>query len=443
MTHSQSGGLLPLDPELERTCRQLRRQQRARLAIEERIDDHLSSDSEEEYEMDGAQNPPQGMPLQVPPVNQILGNNPIPQADGVQHQPPPPDPTIEYYYTPRVADIRPFHGLKDEEARVHLSRFLQLTNGFKMNDVPDDAIRLHLFPHSLAEHAKRWLETQPPLSITSWDNLADKFVDRYYPLSKTTEIQWEITHLRQEPDESLRDAWERESEGDQVSMPGGDILTKTPPQLNQMISTLAARDHSWGQSTRSRSSQNRAMRESSTPQEQLAFIANARRLDPYSGTYNEGWRQHLNFSWNNSNTTKPPGFPAPGGGFQQRQPYQPRQLQPFPQPQRQYAEPQAAPAPDNQVSKLKNILAAFMTTSQVNFARMDQNIASLQAGQRNQGAILQDLQNQIGGIARQNNTRAPRTLPAPTVPNPREPHQQLNAITARSGKPMLQDPTSA
>ncbi|CAL1354702.1 unnamed protein product [Linum trigynum] len=86
------------------------------------------------------------------------------------------------------------------------------------------------------------------------------------------------------------------------------------------------------------------MRESTTPQEQLAFIANARRLDPYSSTYNEGWRQHPNFAWS-SNTTKPPGFPAPAGGFQQRQPfqacqgpdpqqqpYQPRQGQPFQQP---------------------------------------------------------------------------------------------------------------
>ncbi|CAL1401906.1 unnamed protein product [Linum trigynum] len=78
MTRSKSGGLLSLDPELERTCRQLRRQQRARLATEERIDGHLSSDSEDEYETDGERNPPQGIPLQVPPVNQILGNNPIP-----------------------------------------------------------------------------------------------------------------------------------------------------------------------------------------------------------------------------------------------------------------------------------------------------------------------------------------------------------------------------
>ncbi|CAL1395138.1 unnamed protein product [Linum trigynum] len=357
-----------------------------------------------------------------------MGNNPIPQADGVQHQPPPPGPTLEYYYTPWVANIRPvilyppipannfeikpcwiqlitssiqFHGLKDGEARVHLSRFLQLTNGFKMNGVPDDAIRLHLFPHSLVGHAKRWLEIHPPLSITSWDDLTNKFVHWYYPASKTTKIQRDITHFRQEPDESLRDAWEwfsrffwqcphhgfndtftvgnfysalsPESQRVIESLcPGGDILTKTPPELNQMISTLAARDHSWGHSTRGRNYRDhgvhamearsglerevaelvqtlkqpnslipgrglagppiaqcqwcessnhlvedcQAMRESSIPQEKLDFIANARRLDPYSGTYNEGWRQHPNFSWNTSNTTNPLGFPAPAGGFQ-------------------------------------------------------------------------------------------------------------------------------
>ncbi|CAL1388543.1 unnamed protein product [Linum trigynum] len=65
---------------------------------------------------------------------------------------------------------------------------------------------------------------------------------------------------------------------------------------------------------------------------------------------------------------------------------------------------------------------------------MDQNITSLEAGQRNQDVILQDLQNQIGGIARQNNPKAPGTLPATTIPNPRKPHQQLVAITTKSGK---------
>ncbi|CAL1354703.1 unnamed protein product [Linum trigynum] len=72
-------------------------------------------------------------------------------------------------------------------------------------------------------------------------------------------------------------------------------------------------------------------------------------------------------------------------------------------------------------------------------------ITSLEASQRNQGAILQDLQTQVGILARQNTTRALGTLPATTVPNPRDPHQhqQLDAIFTRSGKTISVDPVPA
>ncbi|CAL1388902.1 unnamed protein product [Linum trigynum] len=40
----------------------------------------------------------------------------------------------------------------------------------------------------------------------------------------------------------------------------------------------------------------------------------------------------------------------------------------------------------------------------------------------------------MGSMARQNTTRTLGTVPATTIPNPREPHQQLNAITTRRGK---------
>ncbi|CAL1372017.1 unnamed protein product [Linum trigynum] len=72
-------------------------------------------------------------------------------------------------------------------------------------------------------------------------------------------------------------------------------------------------------------------------------------------------------------------------------------------------------------------------------------ITSLEAGQRNQGAILQDLQTQVGILASQNTTRAPGTLPATTIQNPRDPHQlqQLDAIFTRSGKTIYADPVPA
>ncbi|CAL1394868.1 unnamed protein product [Linum trigynum] len=102
------------------------------------------------------------------------------------------------------------------------------------------------------------------------------------------------------------------------------------------------------------------------------------------------------------------------------------------------------------MSELKNMVTTFVSTSIEKFVRMDQfmelskgKFNALEAGQRNQSAILQDLQNQIRGITRHNNTRAPRTRLANTIPNPRKPRQYLDAITTRSGKTMSTIPAPA
>ncbi|CAL1395636.1 unnamed protein product [Linum trigynum] len=85
MTRSQSGGLLPLDRELERTCRQSKKALQVRLATEEeQVDGRISSDSEQEDKMGDKHNkmnnlnlgqPHLGMPLQVHPLNQAPPNN--------------------------------------------------------------------------------------------------------------------------------------------------------------------------------------------------------------------------------------------------------------------------------------------------------------------------------------------------------------------------------
>ena len=42
-----------------------------------------------------------------------------------------------------------FHGLHKEDANKHLLYFLEVCNSFKQNGVPDDVLRLRLFPFSL------------------------------------------------------------------------------------------------------------------------------------------------------------------------------------------------------------------------------------------------------------------------------------------------------
>nr|GEX51679.1 reverse transcriptase domain-containing protein [Tanacetum cinerariifolium] len=51
-----------------------------------------------------------------------------------------------------------FHGLPSDDANKHLDKFLHVTQIIKVNGVTDDALHLHLFPHSLTHHATAWFD---------------------------------------------------------------------------------------------------------------------------------------------------------------------------------------------------------------------------------------------------------------------------------------------
>ena len=62
-----------------------------------------------------------------------------------------------------------FHGLPSENPNAHLTSFIKFCDTVKYNGATEEALRLHLFPLSLYDRAKHWLTSQPPDSITSWN----------------------------------------------------------------------------------------------------------------------------------------------------------------------------------------------------------------------------------------------------------------------------------
>ncbi|GKA60819.1 hypothetical protein Tco_0760226 [Tanacetum coccineum] len=68
---------------------------------------------------------------------------------------------------------------------------------------------LRAFPVSLTGAASRWLRNQPSGSITTWEVLKTKFLNKYCPPACTAKKMEEINNFQQEPDESLFHAWER------------------------------------------------------------------------------------------------------------------------------------------------------------------------------------------------------------------------------------------
>nr|GEU49491.1 reverse transcriptase domain-containing protein [Tanacetum cinerariifolium] len=88
-----------------------------------------------------------------------------------------------------------FFGLEKDNPHDHIRWFNKITSTIKYKDVPTSVIKLILFPFSLAGAARRWLEKEPPRSITTWDDLVSKFINEFFPPLRTTNLRNEISNL--------------------------------------------------------------------------------------------------------------------------------------------------------------------------------------------------------------------------------------------------------
>ncbi|GJY70674.1 reverse transcriptase domain-containing protein, partial [Tanacetum coccineum] len=97
----------------------------------------------------------------------------------------------------------------DKDPHAHVRYFNKITSTMKFPNVPSTSVKLMLFPFSLESAARIWLEKEPPRSILTWDDLVSKFINKFFPLSKTTNLRNEITRFQQRFDETFYEAWER------------------------------------------------------------------------------------------------------------------------------------------------------------------------------------------------------------------------------------------
>nr|GEY32100.1 reverse transcriptase domain-containing protein [Tanacetum cinerariifolium] len=102
-----------------------------------------------------------------------------------------------------------FFGLEKDNLHDHIRWFNKITSTIKYRDVPNSVIKLILFPFSLAGAARWWLEKEPTCFITTWDDLVSKFINEFFPPSRTTNLHNEILNFHQKFDESFHEAWER------------------------------------------------------------------------------------------------------------------------------------------------------------------------------------------------------------------------------------------
>nr|GEX28975.1 hypothetical protein [Tanacetum cinerariifolium] len=91
------------------------------------------------------------------------------------------------------------NGIIGENLFEHINKFLEVVELIKINGVSQDRFRLNIFPISLAGVAGEWFKKDCIGSVTTWEDLVEKFVQKFYQRSYDNE------EIADEEDDDLDD----------------------------------------------------------------------------------------------------------------------------------------------------------------------------------------------------------------------------------------------
>ena len=102
-----------------------------------------------------------------------------------------------------------FHGMDNEQAYLHIREFLDMVATFEHQNCSEDVLRLRLFPFSLKDKAKIWLHQLRPGSISTWLEMKEQFLKKYFPVHRTITLRNAISNFSQKENEPFDKCWER------------------------------------------------------------------------------------------------------------------------------------------------------------------------------------------------------------------------------------------
>nr|GEU64789.1 reverse transcriptase domain-containing protein [Tanacetum cinerariifolium] len=323
-----------------------------------------------------------------------------------------------------------FHGFESNNPHYHIKSFNRITSTLKFRDVPNDVIKLMLFPYSLEGAAKIWYEKETPRSILTWGDL-ETFGEAWERLKEM---------LRQCPHRGFSELHQidsfynglNEHEQDFLNAStGGNILRKTPRDALTIIENKSKVRYSRNKPV--------AFKKTTTPAmvkaveetcviyggahpyyDCIATDSNISSACATTGTYNQGntgFRSQVATNYH-ANQISPPGFPpvqnnqnrfnqnqGRGNNFNQALTYQTLTHQ-----------PQIVTQSDFQAyMKANDVVMKNMQTQMTSLTNSNTEIKSMF------GQFMKMNTASFSGLG---------LLPSNTVPNPRE---DLKAITTRSG----------
>ncbi|GJZ11243.1 reverse transcriptase domain-containing protein [Tanacetum coccineum] len=126
--------------------------------------------------------------------------------------------TVKGHHLSMIKD-RQFDERSRADPHKHIAEFIEVCGMFRYGNTNADAIKLKLFPSSLAGEAKIWFNELSPGVITTWEEMRQAFVSRFFPPAMFDRLMGEI---RDEPTQAIINV-------------GGIFLYKTLNEAHQLL----------------------------------------------------------------------------------------------------------------------------------------------------------------------------------------------------------------
>nr|GEW23280.1 reverse transcriptase domain-containing protein [Tanacetum cinerariifolium] len=123
----------------------------------------------------------------------------------------------------QLVQANPNHGFEKENPHTHINNFKRITSTLKFRDVPNDVIKLMMFPYSLEGAARVWYDKEPPNSILTWEDLEMLKACPHHEFMELTQIDTFYNGLNENDQDSLN------------TTAGGNLLSKTTREALNII----------------------------------------------------------------------------------------------------------------------------------------------------------------------------------------------------------------
>ncbi|GJV84186.1 hypothetical protein Tco_1524084 [Tanacetum coccineum] len=146
----------------------------------------------------------------------------------------------------QLVQANPFNGRENENPHAHINSFKRITSTLRFRNVPNDVIKLMMFPYSLEGAAKTWYEKEPPNSISlpgseAWERFKELLrACPHHRFTELTQVDTFYNGLNENEQDSLNVA------------AGGNLLSKTTREALNIIENKSKVRYSRNRSNASR-----------------------------------------------------------------------------------------------------------------------------------------------------------------------------------------------